>query len=299
MFRPRNSADDLLKYTFKYIDRRWDKDTKIRQIIVRATNPNGNMIEVSILASDSERYVQEIIELMFKRWLQENDFKYLDKHFGINEITSYMARPYCNEMATSLVDVQVKTGEYKALQMNMADVKKRLSKLLLQKHLSDKEKADRDNKIEQSTKRIKEIKLRLENTQKEVSRLNTVINEGYYRMTTSTKALMDAIKITARNMFYEGFKQFKEMYDNYRDDHVVFRNLTRALGGVSFGEQVVDVVLYPTMNYQSKTKKVIEQLLENINKTIPSMPDGSNRILKFSLGQKANKLFSILPFYKE
>ena len=27
---------------------------------------------------------------MFNRWLQENDFKYRDKHFGINQITSYL-----------------------------------------------------------------------------------------------------------------------------------------------------------------------------------------------------------------
>ena len=26
---------------------------------------------------------------MFSRWIQENVFKYLDKHFGINQITSY------------------------------------------------------------------------------------------------------------------------------------------------------------------------------------------------------------------
>ncbi len=109
---------------------------------------------------------------------------------------------------------------------------------------------------------------------------------------------MDSIKITARNIFYEAFKPFKEMYNNFRDDHVIFRNLTRSLGGISFGEKVVDVVLYPTMNYTAKTKNIIEQLLENINNAAPLMPDGSNRILKFSLGQKANKLFAIIPTFK-
>ena len=31
---------------------------------------------------------------MFGRWLQENDVKYLDKHFGINQITSYRVIEY-------------------------------------------------------------------------------------------------------------------------------------------------------------------------------------------------------------
>jgi hypothetical protein len=31
---------------------------------------------------------------MFNRWIQENDFKYLNKHFGINQLTSYRSTPY-------------------------------------------------------------------------------------------------------------------------------------------------------------------------------------------------------------
>jgi len=27
------------------------------------------------------------VHLIFNRWIQENDFKYLDKHFGINQLT--------------------------------------------------------------------------------------------------------------------------------------------------------------------------------------------------------------------
>ncbi len=85
LFKARNSAEDLKRYQFEYIDQRWERDDKIRQIIVRATNPGGRTIEVSILANDLEHNAQEIIELMFNRWIQENDFKYLDNHFGIKE----------------------------------------------------------------------------------------------------------------------------------------------------------------------------------------------------------------------
>ncbi|MEA2096440.1 MAG: hypothetical protein U9P73_07085 [Candidatus Cloacimonadota bacterium] len=299
MFRCRNNATDLLKYTFKYFERNWKKEENIRQIIVRATNPKQNTIEVSILSNDKEKDASEIIKLMFKRWLQENDFKYLDNHFGINEITSYVSKPYAEPLAASLVDVQQNSGKYKALQMNIRYDKKELKDLLLQKHLNDKKKPLRDERIQELTSNIKKTTGMLKETQKEVSRLNTVINECYFRMTTSTKELMDVVKITARNMFYEGFKPFKEMYDNYRDDHIIFRNLTRSLGGISFGEKEIDVVLYPTMNYPKKTKEIIEQLLENINTTLPCMPDGSGRILRFSLGQKANKLFTIMSWDKK
>jgi hypothetical protein len=44
---------------------------------------------VAVLTDDTQREASEIRRLIFCRWVQENDFKYLDKHFGINQITSY------------------------------------------------------------------------------------------------------------------------------------------------------------------------------------------------------------------
>ena len=47
---------------------------------------------------------------MFNRWLQENDFKYLDKHFGINQITSYGVTGY-EELRQQVEDRQVRSAE--------------------------------------------------------------------------------------------------------------------------------------------------------------------------------------------
>jgi hypothetical protein len=77
MTRPRNNSNDLRAYHFKYIDELWEKDEAIRRLIVRATNPKGRCVEVSILCTDLVRNAQELIILIFRRWIQENDFKYL------------------------------------------------------------------------------------------------------------------------------------------------------------------------------------------------------------------------------
>lgn len=64
---------------------------------MRATNPSGRTVEVAILTNDHtraaclpcrHRQAAELVRLIFGRWVQENDFKYLDQHFGINQITS-------------------------------------------------------------------------------------------------------------------------------------------------------------------------------------------------------------------
>jgi hypothetical protein len=94
MSRYRNNAEDKQQYLFEYIDEEWKKNASMRLLRVLATNPKGRQIEVGVLTDDKERAGQEIVALIFRRWLQENDFKYLDEHFGINEITSYSSIPY-------------------------------------------------------------------------------------------------------------------------------------------------------------------------------------------------------------
>jgi len=69
----RNNSRDIMFFKFKYISSDWSKNNKLKQIIVKATNPKENTIEVSILTTDKQIDEQEVIRLMFKRWLQEND----------------------------------------------------------------------------------------------------------------------------------------------------------------------------------------------------------------------------------
>ena len=80
--RPRNRAADLRSYPFRYLDQKWAVDPRWRQLIVRATNPAGRTVEVAILTDDHSRAAAEVVRLIFGRWVQENDFKYLDQHFA-------------------------------------------------------------------------------------------------------------------------------------------------------------------------------------------------------------------------
>lgn len=110
--RVRNNSGDLRCYDFDYLDRPWAPDPRLRQIVVRATDPKGRVAQVAILTDDLRRSAQEIIALMFRRWLQENDFKYLDKHFGINQITSYRVIEY-DQLRNQVKDRQIKSGQRK------------------------------------------------------------------------------------------------------------------------------------------------------------------------------------------
>ena len=284
--RTRNHAQDKRAYHFEYIDQSWAKNPRMRQLIVRATNPQGRSVEVGILTDDRQRPAPQIVHLIFNRWIQENDFKYLDEHFGINEITSYALVAY-ERLKAQLEEKQIKSGAYKALEKELSQIKNQLGKLLVAEHQHPGKSTLRTNRIAQRTEELSQVQARKDQTEKEVSRLEVLIQQQMVRLDTRNKRLMDSLKIIARNAFYRALAPFKNAYNNYRDDHEFFRNLTQADGLLRESAEEVHAYLMPTVNYPPKMEKIVGDLLAQINASDPRMPDGSGRRLRFDLAPKS------------
>ncbi len=290
--KPKNSSAHLKDYYFQYRHRPWCKDTSIRQIIVRATNPNNRTIEVAILASDPQRDAKWIITAIFSRWLQENDFKYLDTHFGINQITSYAVLSY-KKLRGLVEDKQVKSGKLKALEKARDILKQQLGRLLVNQCIRTRQGSAQQAKIDELKNQLTEITTEIQANRDKVSRLEELIDNEFSRLNTRRKSLMDVIKITARNMFYTRLYRFRKLYDNFRDDHVILRNLSRSVGFVLFGSQTVEVTLLPTMQYPAAIRIHIQRFLDQLNAEKPLMPDDSGRVVVLKLNAPGRKLFSI------
>ena len=50
---------------------------------------------------------------------------------------------------------------------------------------------------------------------------------------------MDVIKILARNIFYKLLRIFRPIYDNFREDHKLLRELTQASGIIEIKKNVM------------------------------------------------------------
>lgn len=339
---PRNNAEDLQAYTFLWQEDPWHRDSNIRRVVVRAKNPKGNEIEVSILASDSCRDPKQIILPMFSRWLQENDFGYLIHHFGIDELTSRRFDPY-DAVADELTDRQVISREYKKLMSKKKKVEAALSRSLLHRkkqeqttqkqrqkeetqrlqrqnvlkdlkdrlralvdsgdNISDpsaykklkgeiekshksldravaryakdeqirKEKRQKlDEDILQKSEELQTLQNSLSETVREESRLQALIEEQYVRLDVRRKAFMDAIRLSCRNIFWLLLNLFRPLYNNYRDDHVILRELTRSAGVIEKRENSLAVYLLPTMEFQPATKQIVDSFLREVSVKINS-----------------------------
>ena len=285
MHRSRNRANDLKAYRFEYQTEPWSKNPAMNLIRVRATNPTGRTIELGILTDHLERPAHESIRLMFRRWLQENDFKYMEKHFGINQITSYASHSYA-DLEKFLDDRQVKSGEYKALQKERSQLRKKLKTELYNEHRHPRKNNTRTQRIETLTSADKALTQEIEEVDHQASRLDTLVQEQYRKLNTDSKKVYDALKLIARNAFYTALAPFKKSYDNYRDDHTLFRNLTHAPGLLTFNGIELKAILYPTAPHPPARRKLIEELFEEINQSGLLLPDGSGRRIQLQLGQK-------------
>lgn len=134
--RARNHAADVRSYHFAYLEQPWEADPRWRQLIVRATPPSGRTLAVGILTDDWERPAVSVIGLMFWRWVQENDFKYLDQHFGINQITRYGTVEY-EQWKGQLTDRPVQSGAYRAVGEQTQQVRAQLGRLLFAQHQAE------------------------------------------------------------------------------------------------------------------------------------------------------------------
>lgn len=327
--RARNRAEDIRSYHLQYWDRTWPKDPRLRQIVVQATNPRGRIIQVSILSDDKDGAAVVIIGRMFGRWVQENDFKYLDKHFGINQITSYGVTGY-NELRQQVQDRQVRSAEVKALQEQRRQVRARQSRLLLLqaqgqheeaqrqqriKHLEEQPEADQTSKelvrlrqgqtrwessrsarqeqIQTLSQELVELDTKARKAQQTESRLERLIDEKMVRLDPEKKRLMDSLRVIARNIFYKALQPFKKAYNNFRDDHDQFRQLTQASGVLEVCPDQIVVHLMPRVNYPPQLRRILTSVLEGINAQHPVLPDGSGRRLKLRLAHRSELKLSI------
>ncbi len=339
--KARNNDEDLRCYRFCWQEHPWPRDPRFQRLIVRAQNPRGRQIEVAILTSDPNRDRRSVIGAMFNRWLQENDFGYMDRHVGINALTSRSHETYAS-IAESLDDRHIQSREYKMLRREKIRAESALKRLLLkrekqneahgakaraerselrklnrriknldeaprdarqqrelsgrrrtQQRLMVKHKKNHDKRAEketETTQRIDEQRRKVRDAEKsmadcvrEESRLQALIDEQYFRMDTRRKAFMDAIRISSRNIFAKLAMQFRPLYNNYRDDHFIVRELTRAPGIILEHEGTAQIMLIPAMQFQPAVREVVQSFLAKISQQVNEHFEGRSMPVRIQL----------------
>lgn len=306
--RMRNHSHDLRAWHFACQESEWSRMTGVRKIIVRVTDPDGKESEVSVLCTNPDMPLELVVELIFNRWMmQENSFMRMDNHFGIQQITSYDFSSYV-EIAGELNDKTVETREFHELKKELRKLEKELgNKLRILDNCKDKLENERksiaslesvanqdaeagrklsvskrktknlqakmakiDDEIAEIKKRLDDLNEKIDETLCDTSKLRKLSEERYQRLNTGKKEVMDALRITANNIFQSVADAFRQLYNNLRDDHVILRSLIRAPGVVHYdkSKELAVFRLWPGITLQPAQIKVIREFLKLISAVI-------------------------------
>ncbi len=94
--------------------------------------------------------------------------------------------------------------------------------------------------------------------------------------------MFDPVKIIARNIFYRMLKTFRPIYNNYRNDHTILRELLRADGYIYSQNNIIYISLDLKRRLNRKQKKAIEIFIKIIESKINDVSVFTNCI-KLSL----------------
>ncbi len=125
-----------------------------------------------------------------------------------------------------------------------------------------------------------------------MSKIDELIKQEKQKLDNNTKYFHDVIKITGRNIFYLTFSEFRQKYDNYKDNLIIFQQLIRANGVIKFIDGQITFDLYPEMGLTPKIKKAFSEVIEKINQKQPELPDGSQKKIQLNLAEKIDPIFA-------
>ena len=122
--------------------------------------------------------------------------------------------------------------------------------------------------IEQLKSQSDDLQQRLCDAIRKESRLRLLIDNQYRLLDPRCKALLDAVRITAANMFASLIDVFRPIYGNYRNDHVMLRNLTRADGFLHASDELIHVRLWLKGRFQKRPLRAFANFLAKMTDQI-------------------------------
>ena len=309
IIRKRNSSEDVFFTELEAWETSFSRIPGTRRVVFRTpSETTGAWKTAAILEVGGGKLTpQDMVMRMTNRWLQENDFKYQNEHFGLNELTSYTVVPY-SELAEELEDREVPNALRRALVEQTRELKRELGKLLIRvrngkkglerdmSHLetlnhhvqqaeSTPEHTDAYTQATRCVKSFEKTYARIHTGQKQandiddtletlrkqiaklpekVSRLESLIEKGNVRHDLQVKEFFDSLKMIARNMFCLRLREFRNHYDNLRDDHMILRALTQG-SGTWLGEKEYPYLHPSVLSSQRKLAGVFSRYLDALN----------------------------------
>jgi hypothetical protein len=154
---------------------------------------------------------------------------------------------------------------------------------------TSKHKRDENNLHKQEQKAIEldeqclEISSNLNDAIRKESKLLFLANNDYQMLETKRKAILDALRVNAANLFHALHWKFRKIINNFRDDHVNLRMLTHAQGMIQKNGRIYCVRLWIGASIQKHIIYKMQLFVDSIAQDINRINDPNGKQIKFQI----------------
>jgi transposase len=262
---------EVLDYLIFEGERRWARCGLVRVIIFLADDGR----QIPVLTNNPYLKPETIVYLLSRRWREENCFKYMIEHFGMDLLTTYrteeapdkiIKRPNPERQALNK-EITKKKSELLKLRSELADkVISKSSDMTFQKFFEE------EKQLELRIKNIMiDIDLLIRNREGVASQIKINLKDDYVIMAQKRRLFINLIKA----MNYNSEKWLQEIFMKFhaKSDETlsVIRSLWRHPGRIREGARLVEVELNPIdiRSMHDTVTKVLKELNENNHLRLP------------------------------
>lgn len=160
--------------------------------------------QTALIASDYQSDLTRVAARMFARWSQENYFKYMREHYGLDKLADYRTEDITEPMQVVNPAYRELDGKVRSQVGKLNRLQAQFGALHFEGNLDDKnytafeqKKADLKQEIEQADARIKTLKLARKETSRHIDVSDLPGDQKFKQLSTQSKHLIDTLKMTA------------------------------------------------------------------------------------------------------
>lgn len=305
----------IVCYTYrKYQREDWDRDEFSKREV---KFPDGEIVEMELAERGSllgrKIWVREIRKLthsghqtalvttdflsdaariagsMFSRWSQENFFKYMMQHFGIDKLLEYKTDPVAETTRVVNPAYRELDGKIRSNNSKLARRKAKFGAIVLEGELEKKkvkeyerQKAELQDEISFLQKQTDELKARRKECPRHISFAELPEGEQFSALANDKKQIVDTIKMIAYRAETALAKLIKPYMTDKREARSLLRQIFASEADLKPDEEnkTLTVSLHNLTNPVSD--RIVRNLCQEINATKTIFP-GSNLRLVYKL----------------
>ncbi len=255
----------------RIVYRVFEKGTRIRGAgVVRTLVVADQDAQVPILTNRSDLPAAKVVHLLRMRWRQENSFKYLSTHYGVEQLIQHDATLHADDRRLANPRRAHLRAQITALQtevvLKQADLARMLTETPAGAASGRRTLAQRTLQHETATleARVTRLELRWKQTPAKIPAAQLTGSSVRATMNTDRRNLVNAIKIGTYNAERWLARRFFRHYTDPRDWLTIFRSVLQLSGRVMMdGTDGLRVALQPPD--QPRVRRALEAMLEEIN----------------------------------